>query len=120
MLLNMVSLKSAPSLLLPTFLLELLWVCLHRKRSFLQGTWPLFRAQNSLRKSAKNPRTFSEKILYKMAFDRRDSLTTFADKVAVRKYVQELTSREYLTDCYAVISYNELDSFCFNDFPKIS
>ena len=111
-------LKNALSLLLPTFLLERLGVCLHRKRLFLQGTWPLFRAQNSLQKIAKNPRTFSEKILYKMAFDRRDSLTTFADKVAVREYVQELTSKEYLTDLYAVLSYNELESFCFDNLPR--
>ena len=105
-------------LLLPKFLLERWGSFTNRGRLFFQGTWPLFRAQNSLRKSARNPRTFNEKILYKMAFDRRDLLTDFADKVAVRKIVHKLVGDEYLTDLYAVFSLSDLDLFCFKNLPR--
>ena len=35
------------------------------------------------------PTTFSEKVRYRMAVDRRAILVTFVDKVAVRRYVAE-------------------------------
>ncbi|HUI03782.1 MAG TPA: ATP-grasp fold amidoligase family protein [Acidimicrobiales bacterium] len=47
--------------------------------------------------------TFSEKLLWKMAKDRRPLLTTFADKVAVRDYVASAVGPEVLTALYAVV-----------------
>jgi TupA-like ATPgrasp len=105
-------------ILLPNFILERSGFLVHRKQLFVRGTWPLWRAQKSLQKSAKEPNTFSEKILYKMAFDRRDLLATFANKLDVRRYVEEHIGREYLTDLYAVLNSKELDSFKLNDFPR--
>jgi hypothetical protein len=52
------------------------------------------------RKSRRTPRGFNQKIKYKAAFDRRDILTTFADKIAVREYVTNVIGGEYLTECY--------------------
>lgn len=49
------------------------------------------------------PATLNEKILYKMAFDRRPILATLADKVAVREYVADRVGREVLTETYGVL-----------------
>jgi hypothetical protein len=35
------------------------------------------------------PKTFSEKVLHRMVFDRRPALTTLQDKYAVRDYVRD-------------------------------
>jgi hypothetical protein len=48
------------------------------------------------------PESFSEKQRYKMLADRRPLLTTFADKVAVRGYVEAKLGPEFLTDLYMV------------------
>jgi len=42
------------------------------------------------------PRTFSEKIFYRMLFDRRSILTTLSDKLLVRKYVSNKIGEKYL------------------------
>jgi hypothetical protein len=53
----------------------------------------------------RHPRTFTEKILHKMVFDRDPRLTLFADKVAVREYVRaRLGGDEHLTTLHAVIN----------------
>jgi hypothetical protein len=111
-------LKKVLRVLLPNFILGRLGFLVYRKQLFVQGTWPLWRAEKSLQNIAKDPKTLSEKIWYKMAFDRRDLLTTFADKVGVRKYVEERTNKKYLTDLYAVLNSNELDSINLNDLPR--
>lgn len=49
------------------------------------------------------PRTFREKVLWKMAKDRRPLLTVFADKVAVREYVARVVGPRYLTTLYGVL-----------------
>ncbi len=49
-----------------------------------------------------NPRTFTEKIHYKMLYDRRPILTVFADKIRVRDYVAERVGEKYLTTIYQV------------------
>jgi hypothetical protein len=110
--------KQESGVLFPNLILDGLGFLEHRKQLFVQGTWPRCRAEKSLQKKAKDPKTFREKILYKMAFDRQDLLATFANKVDVRRYVEECTSNEYLTDLYAVLNSNELDSFKLNDFPR--
>jgi hypothetical protein len=43
-----------------------------------------------------HPQTFSEKVLYRKLFDRRGMLTQFADKYAVRAYVEEKLGPEIL------------------------
>jgi hypothetical protein len=48
------------------------------------------------------PRTFNEKVRYRMATDRRPILTVFADKVAVREYVREKVGEHVLTRLHAV------------------
>src|ERR1700757_3523725 len=49
------------------------------------------------------PATFNEKILYRMVFDRRPLLTTFADKIAVREYVrQKLDTTRHLSTIYRI------------------
>lgn len=48
------------------------------------------------------PRTYNEKMRYKMAFDRRPVLTTLADKVAVREYVADRVGTEILSVVYTV------------------
>lgn len=50
-----------------------------------------------------DPRTFREKVLWKMAKDRRQLLTVFANKVAVRDYVARVVGPEYLTTVYGVV-----------------
>lgn len=48
------------------------------------------------------PVTFNEKVRYKMLADRRRLLTTFADKLAVRRYVESKVGGNILTELYAV------------------
>lgn len=62
-----------------------------------------------------SPNTFNEKVLHKMLFDRRRILTIFADKLAVRDYVeQRLGGREHLSTIYGVfVRADELYSFAF-------
>ena len=53
---------------------------------------------------ARRPTTFTAKVRWKMLKDRRPLLHTFADKAAVRSYVERVAGAEYLTECYAVVS----------------
>jgi hypothetical protein len=46
------------------------------------------------------PETFTAKVRYKMAFDRRPLLTTFADKLAARDYVEDVLGPGFLPDLY--------------------
>jgi hypothetical protein len=67
------------------------------------GTWPKPMAYWRLSRTTRTPRTFSEKVRYRMAYDRRPQLTMLADKVAVREYVAERAGAQYLTHVYAVM-----------------
>ena len=51
----------------------------------------------------RNPRTFREKVRYKMLRDRRALVVTFADKAAVRDYVAEVVGQQYLPNAYAIV-----------------
>ncbi len=54
------------------------------------------------------PRTFNEKVLVKLLFDRDPKLTLFADKFAVRGYVAErLGGEQNLTTLYAAVDRAE-------------
>ncbi|WP_307789427.1 ATP-grasp fold amidoligase family protein [Mycolicibacterium baixiangningiae] len=50
----------------------------------------------------RNPRTFREKVRYKMLRDHRPLVVTFADKAAVRDYVATVVGGQYLPHEYAV------------------
>ncbi|HXH33483.1 MAG TPA: ATP-grasp fold amidoligase family protein [Plantibacter sp.] len=49
------------------------------------------------------PKTFRDKVRYKMLRDHRPLIVAFADKVAVRDYVAEVIGRQYLPDVFAVL-----------------
>lgn len=55
------------------------------------------------RRRARDPRTFNEKITYKMTWDARPILSVFADKVAVRDYVRTTVGASILTHAYAIV-----------------
>jgi hypothetical protein len=63
----------------------------------------LWTAERRLKYSMRVPRTFNEKVEYKLAHDRRPILTTFADKLASRSYVANTIGREYLSELLAVV-----------------
>ncbi|PRC43345.1 hypothetical protein C6A85_000000105830 [Mycobacterium sp. ITM-2017-0098] len=62
---------------------------------------PLVRAVRLWR--TRNPRTFREKVRYKMLRDHRTLVVTFADKVAVREYVATVVGSQYLPRVYAIL-----------------
>jgi len=80
---------------------------------YISGTWPIFRAEKKLVNGNRElpPITISEKIRYKMAFDRRSTLSLFADKVLVRDFVLSRVGKDYLTEAYSILDPNEVDSF---------
>jgi hypothetical protein len=49
----------------------------------------------------KEPKTFNDKILYKIGSDRSSHLTIFADKLAVRDYVASKIGEQYLSEIFA-------------------
>ena len=50
----------------------------------------------------RSPRTFNEKLLYKMVWDRRQILVTYADKVAAADYVARRIGPGYTPERYVV------------------
>lgn len=71
----------------------------------LQRRWaPRAWSRSVLREfSSRPPVTLNEKIRFRMAADRRQILSIFADKWAVRAYVADRIGAEFLTDVYAVV-----------------
>lgn len=51
----------------------------------------------------RNPRTFRDKVRYKMLRDHRPLVVTFADKAAVRDYVAAVVGEHYLPKVYAIL-----------------
>ena len=51
----------------------------------------------------RNPRTFTEKVRYKMLRDHRQLLVTFADKAAVRAYVAAAVGAQHLPEQYFLL-----------------
>ncbi|MCZ0731589.1 ATP-grasp fold amidoligase family protein [Mycolicibacterium iranicum] len=51
----------------------------------------------------RHPRTFRDKVRYKMLRDHRALVVTFADKVAVREYVAEVVGAQYLPHLHAIL-----------------
>jgi hypothetical protein len=52
--------------------------------------------------ATRNPHTFNDKVHYKMLRDHRPIVAAWADKVAVREYVERTAGKELLTGAYAV------------------
>lgn len=55
----------------------------------------------------RNPRTFRDKVRYKMLRDRRALVVTFADKAAVRDYVSTAVGGQYLPAVHAIVDQAE-------------
>ena len=71
------------------------------RRRFGRWRWSV---QTRVKYRLRHPKTLNEKIQYKMAFDRRPILTTFADKWAVREYVARKAGRHLLTEVYSLLT----------------
>ncbi len=76
---------------------------LHAAVDSTHGLWPKSRAYRTLERLAgDDPQTYRDKIRYRLAWDRRPFLVTFADKVAMRAYVAERVGERHLPDLYGV------------------
>ena len=62
------------------------------------------------------PRTFTEKVRYKMLRDRRALIVTFADKAGVREYVADRVGAEYLPVAYGI--FDDPDELLDIDLPN--
>jgi hypothetical protein len=62
------------------------------------------------------PKTFTQKLSYKIVFDRRPLLVTFADKLLAREYVRQKVGSDILVDLLAVGSSPE--DIDFNQLPQ--
>lgn len=63
----------------------------------------------------RNPRTFRDKVRYKMLRDHRPLVVTFADKAAVRGYVADVVGDRYLPRVYAIL--DDPAGLCDVDLP---
>lgn len=73
-------------------------------------------AQLKLRLGMKEPKTYNEKVQYKAAYDRREIITFFSDKLAVRNYVAAKAGAKYLTEVYA--SGHDLTAINWSEIPR--
>jgi hypothetical protein len=89
---------------------------LRRGRDLIRGFWPRQVADYRLEHWPRDPRTFSEKVQYRVAYDRRPHLTLFADKAGVRDFVAERVGRHVLTDCLGV--YDSADAVPWDRLPR--
>ena len=62
------------------------------------------------------PKTFNQKLHYKIIFDRRPLLVTFADKLQAREYVREKIGSDVLVDLLAVTACPE--DIRFDQLPQ--
>ena len=61
-----------------------------------------FQSRFGRKPNLRNPRTFNEKVVFKMLHDRRPLLTRLSDKVRVREFIAETIGTEYLTVAYQI------------------
>lgn len=71
-------------------------------RAIALGRFSRSIAEVHLRARALRPRSYHQKVLHVMAFDRDPIRSIFADKIAVRDYVASVVGDEYLTKAYSV------------------
>ena len=81
----------------------------------LRGHYPRALAEMVLIVKARNPQTFHQKVLYKMAHDRNPALTLYADKVKVRDFVTERVGASFLTGLVGV--FDDPDEIPKEDLP---
>jgi len=89
---------------------------LRRGRDLMRGFWPRPVADYRLAHWPRDPQLFSEKVQYRVAFDRRPHLTLFADKAAVRDYVAERAGSHLLTGCHGV--FERACDVPWHDLPR--
>src|SRR5271168_2772382 len=82
------------------------WLIAARRHRKTHGEFP-----NLIR-----PKTFNEKILYRLLFDRRSLLAQLADKLAVRDYVEPRLGAQVLPQLYYVSAHP--DTIPFNQLPN--
>ena len=104
------------SLKYPIKLSQLLYSSLRRAKDLVRGYYPEAFGYLILRLISRNPKSFQEKILYKMAHDRRPIITTYADKVIVREYVKEKIGEEYLIPLHGI--YQNISKISLSDIPE--
>lgn len=80
---------------------------LRRINDISKGFWPPILGFTILKIRHSNPKTYQDKLKYKMAYDRRPILKIWADKSKVRAYVEEKIGLEYLNDVYGVFINSE-------------
>jgi hypothetical protein len=77
------------------------------RRAYHREHWRLLDLRENLRgrrllAAGRAPEGFRDKLRYKMATDRRPILTTFADRVAVRPYVEAALGPGFLPELYLI------------------
>jgi hypothetical protein len=85
---------------MPSFLILLI----KRLQDIRNGFWPVCLALLILKFRNQNPSTYQEKMRYKLAYDRRQILSFWADKVTARDYVAEKIGPEYLTKSIGILT----------------
>lgn len=85
-------------------------------RDVFNGYYPREYALWRLKRTNQHPITFQEKVLYKIARDRREILRIFADKYEVRGYVEKKIGSEYLIPLISVHDY--IDTFLNAPLPR--
>jgi len=96
---------------------------LNRVIDVSKGFWPPILGYAILKIKYRKPKTYQDKIKYKIAYDRRSVLKIWADKSKVRSYVEEMIGLEYLNDVYGVFVNSEnmnIDMFPRNFVVKAS
>jgi hypothetical protein len=73
-----------------------------RVRDLVHGHWPDRVADWRLARTSTDPQTFSEKVRFRIAYDRRPILTTLVDKVAVRDYVRDRLGDDVLVPVHGI------------------
>jgi len=63
--------------------------------------WPRILATYTLRRKAKNPKTFGQHVLYKMAYERFELRQLVSDKLLVRDYIESKIGPGYLPELFA-------------------
>jgi len=75
-----------------------------------------YRHRFGRRPNLRHPGTFSEKLAFKMLYDRRPLLTQIADKVRARDYVAQRIGSQFLSEIYQVCE--SVDQIRWEELPS--
>jgi TupA-like ATPgrasp len=89
---------------------------LRRAADFLNGFWPVIPSFLVMSIRSRNPVTYQQKMIYKIAYDRNPIITTFADKYQVREYIANKIGDDHLSKLYGIFSSAE--EITQNRFPR--